>query len=424
MTQIVFHLGDHKTGSTAIQTTLASGSFHVEGATLLYPQAHRLQHLTLARTLTDPDAYAQRSARFREIREEIVSKDPDFAIISAEHFEEVEPGRLKEAVEKFLPEFADKARYIAYVRPHAERVASSFAERTKLGVFDGTMQEMHAKTVANRAFTYAPRFLEWRENFGGKFTLRPMVRDLLVQKDVVADLFSFVLGHENFSLNPLPYNNESVSLENLAILRRFQKAMKAAGIRRGSHNNVMGWSLSRRMNTSAFRNGTKVQIHKALAETVLRDYTEDAQALDAAFFTGTPMMDALRAAPGKALAEEQSVALEDHFSPREVYLIDLWIDQMVQIIAKDPDYVAKAVREDYRATVVGEVVGGATGKSAEKAGPRKGKAKGRSGAKGKAKVRARAGSGDDAGAGAPVARGRAGRKPGANRARAARRAEE
>jgi hypothetical protein len=355
MTKIVFHLGDHKTGSTAIQSTLATKAYQITGATLLYPQAHRLQHAALARTFTDDEAAGQQAQRFAEIREEIEAAKPDFAVISAEHFEEVDPVQLKAAVEKHLPDHAAGARYIAYVRPHADRIASSFAERIKVGSFWGTMEEMHVRTLEHGAFYYAPRFQNWRDTFGPAFELRPLVRALLTQQDVVADLFSYVLGHQEFTLGPTGDSNESVSLENLAILGRFQNALRDAGGKKGMYRLALGWALSRRMSASAFRNGTKVQMHRDLAETVLQDYTEDAQALDAAFFTGTPMMDALRAAPGKAVDVAQSVELADHYSPREIYLIDLWVDQMAQIILKDPGYIARIVREDHRAKIVAPV---------------------------------------------------------------------
>lgn len=355
MTKIVFHLGDHKTGSTAIQTTLASGAYQITGSTLLYPQAHRIQHVALARTFSDESIVDQQARRFTEILDEIKAKSPDFAVISAEHFEEVDPAKLKAAVEQHLPDHASQARYIAYVRPHADRIASSFAERTKLGVFSGTMEEMHLKTLESGVFAYAPRFSKWRRTFGDAFELRPLVRSLLTQQDVVADLFAFVLGHQNFTLTTTVESNESVSLENLAILRRFQNALRGgSGVgKKGMYRNALGWALSRRMNASPFGTGTKVQMHRTLAEMVLLDYSEDAEALDAAFFTGTPMMDSLRAAPGKAVEVAQSVELADHYSPREIYLIDLWVDQMAQIVLKDPEYIAKIVRDDHRSRIAG-----------------------------------------------------------------------
>lgn len=373
MTKIIFHLGDHKTGSTAIQSTLATNAYSITGATLLYPQARRIQHIALARTFTEAAAAPQQADRFAEIRTEIEAARPDFAVISAEHFEEVDPAQLKAAVEKHLPDFAENARFIAYVRPHADRIASSFAERIKVGAFFGTMEELHRKTLDNGAFNYAPRFQRWRDTFGPAFELRPLVRSLLARQDVVADLFTFVLGHQDFTIGATIDGNESVSLENLAILRHFQSAIRGEG-KKGMHRLALGWSLSRQMSASEFRVGTKVQMHRSLAEEVLLDYADDARDLDAAFFTGTPMMDALRAAPDKALEMAQSIELADHFSAREIYLIDLWVAQMSQIVLKDPEYVAKLVREDNRAKIVPQ--GGGAGPRA-KAGPGKNGIRGR-----------------------------------------------
>ena len=64
-------------------------------------------------------------------------------------------------------------------------------------------------------------------------------------------------------------------------------------------------------------------------------------------------LTALRAAPAKALEVAQSIELADHFSAREIYLIDLWVDQMAQIVLKDPEYVAKLVRDGAQAIILG-----------------------------------------------------------------------
>lgn len=348
MTKVVFHLGDRKTGSTAIQTTLASGSFSVKGVSLLYPVAYRLQHLMLAKSLSDAAFASNAEARFTEVNNEILEKKPDFAVISAEDFEDVEPKALKQAIEKYMPLFAESARFIAYVRPHAERTASSFAERSKIGVFSGTMAQMHSRALRGKHFIYMPRFQKWKDTFGPQFELRPMVRELLQQQNVVADLFTYVLGDHTFELHPMPFGNEAVSIENLVILRRFQKALRETGEKKGAIQNVMGGALSRRMNAATFRDGTKVQMHRALAEVVARDYAEDARQLDEAFFVGSPMTNALQAAASKALEDEQSVNFEDYFTGREAYLIDLFVGQLVDVVVKDPDYFAKIVREDYR----------------------------------------------------------------------------
>ena len=108
------------------------------------------------------------------------------------------------------------------------------------------------------------------------------------------------------------------------------------------------------MNDSAYRNGTKVRIHRALAEQVRDHNAEDVAALDAAFFKGTPMTDALNSAVAKAEEVAQSPRIEDHFSAREQYLINIFVDQTVVLFRANPGVLAEQLRADYRGKVVAE----------------------------------------------------------------------
>ena len=358
MTRVVFHLGDKKTGSTAIQTTLGLKAWTCDSVKLTYPVSGGFSHIGLAKSLqfrhrqaVGPVRQSAIAGHFKEVADRIRAEKPDVALISAEHFEEVDPLVLRDAVKTYLPEFAATATFIAYVRPHAERLSSSFSERIKQGIFWGSIEDLHKQMLTNDKLLYTPRFSRWREVFGDRFELRPMIRDLLYRKDVVADVLQFILQTDDFQVLPVQGTNESLSLENLAILRRFQLAVLDGGSTVLAHQAAFGWSIARRMNASPLSAGTKVQLHRTLAESVLEHYHADAVALDAAFFQGKPMTGAILAAPGKAVAEPQSVQAEDHFSPRELQLADIFIDQIKALSQVDPKQLAKDLREQHRAAL-------------------------------------------------------------------------
>ena len=352
MTKLIFHLGDMKTGSTAIQTALASKAWVCDTVSLLYPHGNRVSHITLARSLSGKGEAANTEKLVGDILLEINATPTDIAIISAEDFEVVDPQILKAAIEKYMPQYLPDARFLSYVRPHADRFASSYAERVKTGWFAGTLTEMQAQIHKRGNFVYTPRFLAWRATFGDAFTLRPMIRDLLYRQDVVADFLKFVFQSEDFTLTSTPDANESLSLENLSIVRQMHLRLGTGQTKFQNYQATIGRALARRMNDSAYRQGTKVRIHKALAEVVRDQYAADAAALDAAFFTGTPMTDALNAAPDKAVAVEQSVRIEDHFSDREQYLINTLVDQTCVLIKADPDFLAEMLRGEHRGNVI------------------------------------------------------------------------
>ncbi len=357
MTKVVFHLGDKKTGSTAIQTTLASKSWTCASVTLLYPGKDRISHIALAKGLLNKGATEMAATRFDEVANEIRAIKPDVAVISAEDFEDVGPDALKDAVLKHMPEFADDARYIAYVRPHVDRVASSYAERVKASGFKGSMDDLYAKFKEKGTLAYAPRFLKWRDAFGDAFVLRPMIRDRLHKSDVVQDFLQFSLGTDDFTAEIPPNANESVSLENLAVLNEMQIALKPDDGLRSDLAPAFCRYIARHMNQSTDIKGTKVQFHRSLAETMVAECAQDAMALDAAFFTGTPMLDALNAAPAKAVEQPQSVRLEDHYSAREQFLIRLWAEQTRSFVKADPLVWASMLRDEQREWVTGTIGG-------------------------------------------------------------------
>ncbi len=391
MTKLVFHLGDMKTGSTAIQTALSSKRWKCDSVRLLYPHANRVSHIAFAQSLSGRVDPSRTQKLVRDILNEIEATPSDVAVISAEHFENVDPKVLKRTIETYMPGMLEGARFLSYVRPHADRFPSTYAERIKTGQFLGTLTELQATLHNRETFVYTPRFLKWREVFGDAFELRPMIRDLLFRKDVVADFLQFALQTEDFTLSDTPDANESLSLENLSIVRQLHVRLNDGKNKGQPYQSTIGRALARRMNESAYRNGTKVRIHRELAELVREQYAEDAAALDAAFFKGTPMTDALNAAPAKAAETAQSVKIEDHFTDREQYLINTFVDQTAVLVHADPDFLAEKLRVEHRSNVIAEDEHDVAPPRRRRAGKGRKEAGARAGGKAKAAVAAEAG---------------------------------
>lgn len=352
MTKLVFHLGDMKTGSTAIQTVLSSRRWVCDGVKLVYPHGNKVSHMVFAQSLGGRVDPSRTKGLARGIMAGIRAGAADVAVISAEHFENVAPEALKAAIVAHMPGMLADARFIAYVRPHAERLVSTYAERVKIGQFVGTLAEMYQAMQGRDALVYTPRFLAWRKTFGTAFEVRVMVRDQLYLRDVVADFLQFALQTDDFAVLETLDANESLSLENLSIVRELH--VKLNGGRSGvqAWQSTLGRALARRMNEGDFRQGTRIALDQALAAKVCARYAEDAAALDAAFFNGTPMTDALRAAPGAAVQDAQSVRVEDHFSPREQSLIHGFLDQTVALVQVDPEQASETLRLAHRSRII------------------------------------------------------------------------
>ena len=344
--EIVFHLGDCKTGTTSVQSVLAQGAWETDagvGADIVYPA--RFNHIPLAKTLSVPAEAGFEAERFARVRAAFDDSDAAHGVISAEHFEFVDPERVARAIERHLPGYRDRIRLVAYVRPHADRLVSTYAERTKKGLFMKPLAAMHDKLVEDRLLFYTPRFQKWRALFGEAFTLRPFVRDRLYKGDVVQDFFAWMRQGAEFAITRPTEQNESLSVEDIAMMRALHAAIRhqgGPGLRQAQQ--ALGWYMADFLGATPRQAGTRPRLHRALAERVVATYAEDAAALDAAFFEGNPMATALAAAPDKAVDRPQSFEAEDHFGPDDLRLFGIWAQLLTRLMEADPEQFMWAVR--------------------------------------------------------------------------------
>ena len=355
MTKIVCHIGDHKTGSTAIQSTLANGSFTVPDTSLVYARTCRpergIAHFQFSGALEAGRRKAV--AKFlAALATEIAQTKPDVIVLSSEGFEGQKPEEMKDALTRGLADVDHELQIIAYVRPHAARILSSFAERVKIGLFTGTLEEFSQRSKRTGRFKYVPRFQGWRDAFGASFVLRPMVRDHLRDRDVVSDFLNIALDGADYSLQAAPSANESLSLQDLAMVRALQDRLRnkdgatveqRTEIRSMQHN--IGRNLAHLLRPNLDGTPSKLKLHQTIADDIATFYEYDAMELDEMFFNGAPMATELRNAPNDALAEPQSLELDALFSLSEQRLLRIWLDLTATMInGMEPAAVSKALQ--------------------------------------------------------------------------------
>lgn len=341
--EIVFHLGDCKTGTTSIQGMLATGECASLQGGICYPT--RFNHMPLARSLSVRQEMGHQEARFVKLRTAFDRSAAAFGVVSAEHFEFIDPQLLYDAIQKYLPGYEGRIRLVAYVRPHADRFLSTFAERCKKGLYDKSLDLFHANMLKQGGLVYTPRFEKWRALFGEAFSLRPFLRDRLYLNDVVQDFFSYLFDSEAFELPRPADRNESLSVEDIAMMRALHRRIRNQAQGPIDAQQAFGWYMSNFLGASSDPRGTKPQLHRALAEKIAEAYRADAAALDAAFFDGQPMSEALAAAPKKAVSKPQSFEAKDHFNPAERRRLRIWADFLLRLIEADPQHFMWAVRD-------------------------------------------------------------------------------
>ena len=330
---LVLHIGDPKTGSSSIQQVLRNALYETDGFTLDYPA--QLNAFPLANALWDAKQAEQRAPRFAKLATWLAASQADVAVVSAEQFFRVNPAVLQQALDEFLPDYATNIRIVAYVRPHVNRLLSAYMQRTKAGLFQGDLNTFFEKTKRENLLTYAPRFQSWRDQFGLRFTLRPMIRDKLRGHDVVTDFLDLALNGHAFKLLGAVEANASLALEPLAGLREVQGVLMRNKVAAGTRHSV-GDYVTRALIGHAAGRATKLQLPPALYATVQAYCAADAATLDAAFFDQPLMTQALEQAATDTAPARQSNLAKDHFSEETVLALRQKGRRLVTLFKKRP----------------------------------------------------------------------------------------
>lgn len=283
-----------------------------------------------------PDARPKRRRRlFSASADWLAQQTADVAVLSAEHFAFVEPKKLKFATKRFLPDYLEDMRVVAYARPHMGRLVSSFSQSVKIRGYQGTFEDYCRGAVKSGRFHYAPRFTKWRDTFGSAFTLRPLIGTLIHRQDVVADFLHTVLDTDNFELTADSRQNESPTVAHLACLKFTQAALMQANIPSPARKALCA-SLSKRLIQNADSTGQQLKMPSSGLSLMQDAYRADAAALDTSFFQGTPFSDALEKAGHQTTDEPQSFEISDHFNPARCEAFGGIIGEIVLELKADP----------------------------------------------------------------------------------------
>lgn len=334
---LMFHIGDHKTGSTSIQDAFALKNVTLKGAKVYYPA--KLAHNYLGGAFRDYGKPAKSPARkkaieaFKGLARKIRKSKADFCLVSAEAIEGIDPGVFHEVVTNHFADAADEIRVICYTRPHAARILSSFSERVKNGnplaingtnplAINGTLETFFTHNCQQERFHYLPRYQAWRDHFGDRFLLRPMIRDQLYQGSVVADLVHHGFGHSDFQVTETDRSNQSLCLEDLMRLKVLQAHLAD---HRHKFSHAFGWEISRLINTlPPLETRTKLHLHKSLAYEIHATYLDDARAIDREFLGGKPLLETeLTTALATPHKDAQSFSPADWLDPTEIRTLNL-----------------------------------------------------------------------------------------------------
>ncbi|RMF35372.1 MAG: hypothetical protein D6754_13420 [Alphaproteobacteria bacterium] len=340
---LIFHIGDHKTGSTSIQLAFAQRQIRLDGASVFYPAKLALNvlgdHCAAYAKAASSKAKQAAIRPFQRLAARISKSDGDFALVSAEAFEGVPASLFHEIVQSVFSDCADEIRIIAYVRPHAARIVSSYVERVKSGApktSAQTLEEFSNSKRLNGEFIYWPRFHAWRNAFGENFLLRPMIREKLINKSVLDDFIHHAFGGIDYELAGDSPANVALCLEDLMRLKILHENLRR--LRGGiSLRRTVGWEFARISGMLPPPNvQTKLRLHKLLAEEIRTTYMQDAKDMDRDFFDGRALLEEeLNRAVEQAIDTPQSTEPGDYFSESELRSLAILSSMIASMMEAD-----------------------------------------------------------------------------------------
>ncbi len=338
--KLVVHIGDIKSGTTSIQVALAAGHAPCAPGHLLYP-GRMLHHNYLTSALRDHND--GKNPNIQRLRQKIISAGPvDTCVLSAEMFSTIQPKKFRDALNICFADLAEEVQILHYIRPHADRLLSGYAERVKIGLETRSFDAFMKWAIDVGRFFHHDRATRLQKFFGPQYNLRPMLPQTLRDGDVITDFFDAVLGDVPTGWKSEVSVNESLSGLGLSQVALFQAQLDGLpAISRHS----LGYEFARLYTReTATRADKKLGLTQLQADFVQQAYQQDAKALDLDFFGGTPLFsDALHTSIEKALKgqPEQTDVTPDPEGMR----ITAELRKLVKK-AKDPETLGKKLREE------------------------------------------------------------------------------
>lgn len=336
--RLILHVGDCKTGSTLLQTMLARGDCVPETLRLFSPGQG--VHGALARSLGDRPALYP--ARWEGIARRLAETEWDVAILSSELFEFINPRKVARAVETHLAGLNADLTVIAYVRPHAGRVLSQFAENLKLGHDTGAFSDFVERFLRAGRLNYADRLDAWKDAFGPAFTMRPFDRAHLKGGDLRHDFLALALNGAPYSLAESGGDdNASLALPDLALMRHLQRRFDGMPM---DNRVTFGKQFGRLLRDRPDAAPEKLRLPRALYEQIAETARADAAKLDRDWLETPCFLPALEAAASQTCAETQSLEAADHLTPDALRLAESFADLLLRQMNDDPKAFGKRLR--------------------------------------------------------------------------------
>ena len=339
--RLFLHIGDCKTGSTILQSMLARRDCRADGVRLFYPG--KLAHGALARSLgARKDLYPK---RWQNIAKRLDTTEWDVAVLSSELFEFVSPEAVAGAVRDHLPGYADDLTVIVYVRPHAARTVSQFAENLKLGHDTGDFEAFLDRFLTAGRLNYADRLARWQAAFGDRLVVRPYMRSWFPGGDVRRDFLAQILSGAGYELADGQDDNSALPVSDLALMRMLQRRFQEMPGTDPENRVAFGKQFGRLLReTPPTVETERLRLPLPLYDRIRAACTDDAENLDATWIGAPCFAPALEAARAETVPRPQSLDSRDYHGPETLRLMTAWADLLLRQMDEEKRLFAQRLR--------------------------------------------------------------------------------
>jgi hypothetical protein len=234
MRDIQIHAGIHKTGSTAIQHSLArlAPDLAEHGVVLPHFGTRGQLHHGLAAFATEPETCARAWTRLaRRVRRSGAGR----VVLSSEHFVGADPEALRAALARFG---GHRLRIHFYVRPHVALFTSLYLQRVKAGAAVTAPSGVAERYTSGPEFDYIPAIERYITVFGADAVrVREFDPDRFEGGSLIADAWHFLDLPDalraraaqacDATVNPTPTAEQAVLL--IALARRLRAVRPRGG---------------------------------------------------------------------------------------------------------------------------------------------------------------------------------------------------
>jgi hypothetical protein len=211
MKKIFFHIGVHKTGTTALQMFLQNSYSDLKQRGILFPQSGRVNdsnHSHIAWEFSKKPGYDPQLGGIDAVLDEIFSSECPVSIISGEDFEFLSIEQISE----FHSKVQGKAdiKVIVYLRRQDEVIQSEYSEWAKRGLIDMNFNWLCKYFSIHPRFFYHNLLKNWSVHFEKtNIIARIYHKKKLLNGDIIDDFFS-AIGLESKIIG-LDRSNEKVN---------------------------------------------------------------------------------------------------------------------------------------------------------------------------------------------------------------------